>query len=100
MSRKVCVIGNGMTEFSKPGKSPDYHIMAREAGQQALAEAGIGYEEVDQAVVGYVYGESTSGERAVYELSPNKIEKETWPSKLTIALSSESISEIKTSLSP
>lgn len=68
MSRKVCVIGNGMTEFSKPGKSPDYHIMAREAGQQALAEAGISYEEVDQAVVGYVYGESTSGERAVYEL--------------------------------
>ena len=58
MSRKVCVIGNGMTEFSKPGKSPDYHIMAREAGQQALAEAGIGYEEVDQAVVGYVYGDN------------------------------------------
>ena len=68
MGRKVCVIGNGMTQFAKPGSSPDYHMMAKAAGQQALEDAGIPYELVEQAVVGYVYGESTSGERAMYEL--------------------------------
>lgn len=68
MGRKVCVIGNGMTKFMKPGTSPDYHIMAKEAINQALDEAGVEYKEVEQAVVGYVYGESTSGERAMYEV--------------------------------
>jgi acetyl-CoA acetyltransferase len=68
MGRKVCVIGNGMTQFTKPGTSPDYHIMAKEAINQALDEAGISYDKVQQAVVGYVYGESTSGERAMYEV--------------------------------
>ncbi|MDY6942734.1 MAG: lipid-transfer protein [Pseudomonadota bacterium] len=68
MGRKVCVIGNGMTQFKKPGNSPDYHLMAKDAGTQALEDAGISYKDVEQAVVGYVYGESTSGERAMYEL--------------------------------
>jgi acetyl-CoA acetyltransferase len=57
-----------MTQFTKPGTSPDYHIMAKEAINQALDEAGISYDKVQQAVVGYVYGESTSGERAMYEV--------------------------------
>jgi acetyl-CoA acetyltransferase len=68
MSRKVCVIGNGMTQFSKPGTSPEYNIMAKDAINQALAEAGIDYKQVQQAAVGYVYGESTTGERAMYEV--------------------------------
>lgn len=42
--------------------------MARESGTKALADAGISYDRVQQAYVGYVYGESTSGQRAVYEL--------------------------------
>ncbi len=42
--------------------------MAKEAGTKALADAGIGYQEVEQGFVGYVYGESTSGQRALYEL--------------------------------
>ncbi len=68
MSRKVCVLGVGMTQFEKPGKSREYNIMAKEAGERALADAGIKYEEVEQAIVGYVYGDSTCGQRAVYEL--------------------------------
>ncbi|MCD6062026.1 MAG: lipid-transfer protein, partial [Moraxellaceae bacterium] len=32
MKRRVNVIGVGMTKFAKPGSSPDYHEMAREAG--------------------------------------------------------------------
>ena len=68
MKRKVNVIGVGMTKFAKPGASDDYHVMAKEAGSKALADAGINYNEVEQAFCGYVYGDSTCGQRAVYEL--------------------------------
>jgi acetyl-CoA acetyltransferase len=69
MRRKVYVIGVGMTKFEKPGsKAWDYPDMAKEAGTKALDDAAIPYSEVEQAVVGYVYGESTSGQRAVYQL--------------------------------
>ncbi|AJD49672.1 lipid-transfer protein [Isoalcanivorax pacificus W11-5] len=68
MKRRVNVIGVGMTRFAKPGSSPDYHEMAREAGQLALNDAGIPYADVEQAFAGYVYGDSTCGQRAVYEL--------------------------------
>jgi acetyl-CoA acyltransferase len=69
MSEKAYVVGVGMTRFEKPGRREwDYPDMAREAGSRALADAAIGYASVEQACVGYVYGESTSGQRAVYEL--------------------------------
>ncbi|TVY00942.1 lipid-transfer protein [Mycolicibacterium porcinum] len=75
MPNKVYVIGVGMTKFEKPGHRTnedgsawDYPDMARESGSKALADAGIDYREVQEAYVGYVYGESTSGQRAVYEL--------------------------------
>jgi len=69
MGRKVYVVGVGMTKFEKPGsKEWDYPDMAREAGTRALEDAGIPYAEVEQACVGYCYGDSTCGERAVYTL--------------------------------
>lgn len=68
MKRKVNVIGVGMTKFAKPGSSPEYYEMARDAGLNALKDAGINYNEIEQAFVGYVYGDSTCGQRAVYEL--------------------------------
>ena len=70
MPNKVFVIGVGMTKFEKPGRREgwDYPDMAREAGTKALDDAGVDYREVEEAYVGYVYGESTSGQRAVYEL--------------------------------
>jgi len=46
MARKVFVVGVGMTKFEKPGRREwDYPDMAREAGQGALADAGIGYDQ-------------------------------------------------------
>ena len=42
--------------------------MAKEAGEAALEDARIHFSDVEQAVVGYVYGESTCGQRAVYPL--------------------------------
>ena len=70
MSNKVYVVGVGMTKFEKPGRREgwDYPDMAKESGTKALEDAGIDYTEVEQGYVGYVYGESTSGQRALYEL--------------------------------
>ena len=74
MSQKVYVIGVGMTRFEKPGgRDWDYPDMAREAGQNAIKDAGISFEDIEQAAVGYCYGDSTCGERAFYELGHSGI---------------------------
>jgi acetyl-CoA acyltransferase len=66
---KTYVIGVGMTKFDKPGtKEGDYPDWAKEAGQKALADAGVPYDAIEQAYAGYVYGDSSYGQRAVYEL--------------------------------
>ena len=69
MSARTYVIGVGMTKFDKPGtKEGDYPDWAKEAGEKALADAGIPYEDVEQAYAGYCYGDSTYGQRALYQL--------------------------------
>lgn len=68
MSRRTHVLGVGMIKFSKPGASESYHLMAAQAAREAIADAGIGYDSVRQFYAGYVFGESTSGQRAAYEL--------------------------------
>jgi sterol carrier protein 2 len=68
MPRKVNVIGVGMVPFQKPGKSEEYYVMAEKAGKTALADAKIPFNEVQQAFAGYVYGDSTCGQRAIYQL--------------------------------
>src|SRR3954452_9209537 len=69
MSNRTFVIGVGMTKFDKPGtKEGDYPDWAKEAGTKARADAGIDYSLVEQAYAGYVYGDSTAGQRAVYGL--------------------------------
>src|ERR1700709_1727204 len=67
---RVFVVGVGMTKFEKPGRREgwDYPDMARESGTKALEDAGLEFDQIEEAYVGYVYGESTAGERAVYEL--------------------------------
>ena len=42
--------------------------MAKESGTKALEDAGISYDAVEQGYVGYCSGDSTSGQRALYEL--------------------------------
>lgn len=66
MSNKVVVAGVGMIPFSKPGQSDDYPVMGASAAKRALADAGIDYALVQQAYVGYVFGDSTSGQAAIY----------------------------------
>src|SRR6201990_2791698 len=58
-----------MVKLEKPGtKEGDYPDWAVEAGEKALADAGVPYEDVEQAYAGYCYGDSTYGQRAVYGL--------------------------------
>ncbi|WP_440636671.1 lipid-transfer protein [Bradyrhizobium sp. PUT101] len=64
----VVVAGVGMIPFAKPGASAPYHEMGTEAAKLALADAGLGYETIEQAYVGYVYGDSTCGQRALYHV--------------------------------
>ena len=68
MSRKVYVTGVGMIPFAKPGASSPYHALGYRAARAALDDAGLAYDEVEQAYVGYVYGDSTSGQKALYQL--------------------------------
>ncbi|MBB3013278.1 thiolase C-terminal domain-containing protein [Cupriavidus alkaliphilus] len=68
MSEKALVGGVGMIPFSKPGASPSYTDMGADATRRALADAGIDYRLVQQAYVGYVYGDSTCGQTALYEV--------------------------------
>jgi len=69
MSARTFVIGVGMTKFDKPGtKEGDYPDWAKEAGEKALEDAGVPYDKIEQAYAAYCYGDSTSGQRALYGL--------------------------------
>jgi acetyl-CoA acetyltransferase len=68
MSHKPCVAGVGMIAFVKPGTSGTYIEMGASAIRQALQDANLDYNLVQQAYAGYVYGDSTSGQAALYEV--------------------------------
>lgn len=44
-----------------------------EAAVKALNDAGINYDAVEYATVGYVYGDSTAGQRVLYQLGMTQI---------------------------
>src|SRR5882762_11855152 len=68
MTRDVLIAGVGMIPFTKPGSGDAYPAMASTAARAALLDAGVGYALIDQAYVGYVYGDSTAAQRALYEV--------------------------------
>ncbi|WP_440713305.1 lipid-transfer protein [Gordonia sp. FQ] len=67
------VAGVGMIPFATPRTARPYDVMAPEAIRAALTDAGIALTEVQQAYAGYVYGDSTSGQRALYEVGTTGI---------------------------
>lgn len=73
MRHEVVIAGVGMIPFVKPGSNASYPRMAEEATRAALRDARIGFEKVEQAYVGYVYGDSTAGQRALYEVGMSGI---------------------------
>jgi sterol carrier protein 2 len=69
VSRKVFIVGVGMTKFEKPfSRDWDYPDMVKESGSKAFADARLTPEDIEQVAAGYCYGDSTYGQRAYYEL--------------------------------
>ncbi|WP_375383327.1 lipid-transfer protein [uncultured Sphingomonas sp.] len=68
MGNKVCVAGVGMIPFMKPGQSDSWDVMAERAIRAAMQDAGITFDQVQQAFAGYVYGDSTAGQSAIYRV--------------------------------
>jgi acetyl-CoA acetyltransferase len=62
-----------MIPFVTPGASAPYPVMGAEATGLALADAGVSYDMIQQAYVGYVYGDSTCGQRALYQVGMSGI---------------------------
>ena len=68
MTARVHVAGVGMIPVAEPGKGASYSEMGEQAARASLIDAGLEYSQVQQAHVGYVYGDSTSGQAALYGL--------------------------------
>jgi len=64
---QVNVVGVGMTSFKTPKTSGPYTEMGRAAIHDALADAGLAFDSIQQAYASYVYGDSCCGHRVVYE---------------------------------
>jgi acetyl-CoA acetyltransferase len=70
---RVVVAGVGLVPFMTPSRSESYEVMGERAARLALGDAGIDYRQVQQAYAGYVFGDSTSGQHALYGLGQTGI---------------------------
>jgi acetyl-CoA acetyltransferase len=73
MGRRVLVAGVGMVPFATPSKSESYDLMGEKAAKAALSDADVSYTDVQQAYAGFVYGDSTCGQAALYRLGQTGI---------------------------
>src|SRR6476469_3886338 len=73
LTQKARIAGVGMVPFATPSRSETYDVMGEAATRAALAEAGISYDLVEQAYASYVYGDSTSGQKALYRVGQTGI---------------------------
>ncbi|KAI9258802.1 thiolase-like protein [Phascolomyces articulosus] len=69
----IYVVGVGMSKFIKPRGEVDYPEFGLEAAVKALNDAKINYDDVKYAACGYVYGDSTAGQRVLYQLGMTQI---------------------------
>ena len=68
MTNNPRVAGVGMIPFTKPGASESYDVMGAGAVRAALKDSGLSYGQIQQAYVGYVYGDSTYGQNTLYRV--------------------------------
>lgn len=68
MTGQANIIGVSMVKFEKPGKSEPYEVMASKAITGALEDAGLTLADIEQAYASYVYGDSTCGQTALYQV--------------------------------
>ncbi|KAK4189854.1 putative non-specific lipid-transfer protein [Podospora australis] len=69
----VYVLGVGMTKFIKPRGKVDYTELGYEAGIKALLDAQINYDDVEQGIACFCYGDSTCGQRVFYQFGMTQI---------------------------
>ena len=67
-NQATIVAGVGMVAFGKPGASDTYDIMGEGAIREALADSGLDFAHIEQAYAGYVYGDSTCGQKVIYKV--------------------------------
>jgi acetyl-CoA acetyltransferase len=73
VTHRIMVAGVGMIPFTTPSRTEPYQVIAENAARAALADAAVEYRSIQQAYVGYVYGDSTSGQAALYGLGQTGI---------------------------
>jgi sterol carrier protein 2 len=68
--KKVYIVGVGMTKFYKPSRKDigDYPDFSPQAVKRAMRDANITFDEIEQIFIGYAYGDSCAGQRALYEV--------------------------------
>lgn len=64
---QVYVVGVGMTPFIKPAAGVSYVDLGVAALGDALCDATVAYDAIQQVYAGYVYGDSTSGQAVAYK---------------------------------
>jgi sterol carrier protein 2 len=62
-----------MTEFLKPRGKVSYTELGLQASVKALIDSNLDYDAVEQAYCGYIYGDSTCGQRVLYQLGMTQI---------------------------
>jgi len=68
MTGKVNIAGVDMVKFVKPGDHEPYRVMAAKAIRGAIQEAGIDASLIEQAYAAYIYGDTTCGQHALYDV--------------------------------
>ncbi len=72
--KRVFIIGAGLTKFLPPIISPfEYTTLGQQALSRALRDVNLSYDKIQEAAVSYVYGESCSGQRTLYEIGQSGI---------------------------
>jgi sterol carrier protein 2 len=66
MTQTAYVTGIAMTPFAKPSLGRKYEEMVREAVLMALRDAGLSYDDIQEAYCSYVLGDTSCGQRALY----------------------------------
>jgi acetyl-CoA acetyltransferase len=65
---KVITAGVDMVKFAKPGTQEPYRVMAAKAIRGALKDAGVEPALIEQAYAAYIYGDTTCGQHALYDV--------------------------------
>lgn len=65
---KTIVAGVGMVKFQKPGQHDPYRLAGAAAIREALKDASLGAETLDQAFASYIFGSTGAGQNVVYDV--------------------------------